>query len=419
MRGSCLPHDAPVKILRSLAIAALLPACGGAPAGQPAVSLTELMGSGDTSGFERALEARTFHFPTDHGPHPGFQTEWWYVTGNLTREDDPGHALGFHLTLFRRGLPATEEHASGSGPDRSSTGSLATEELYLGHFALADGRTGAVHAHERTARGAGGLAGATLTDGDLRVWLEDWELVGVDGLGSGERPRLDLRAREGDDALELRLEAAYPVVLQGDDGLSSKGSSPGQASYYYAAPRCSATGHVELDGERLRVTGSAWLDREWSTSALGSDQVGWDWFALQLDDGTDLMLYQMRLRDGDVDPTSHGSVTDASGTHAKLDSEAYAIVETGTWKSARSGAVYPSGWHVTVAGRDLELEVEPLIRDQELPFAVVYWEGAVRVSGTRAGAPISGVGYVELTGYADEAAREADSSGTDRGGRAR
>ena len=386
-----------------LSIAALLAcsACGRDAQRAPAVALTELMAGGDLRGFERADEPRAFAFPEDHGAHRAFLTEWWYVTGNL--ESEAGEPFGFHLTIFRRGLPRGER----------ATSSLAADELYLAHFAIADGRTGTMHAHERTARGAGGLAGATLEHDGFRVWLEDWEMRSIPtptfDLGpihEGEPLGLRLVAGEGDDALELDLTSVKPAVLQGDAGLSVKGDGEGQASYYYAHTRLEALGQVTVDGERTAVVGQAWLDREWSTSALGEGQVGWDWFALQLDDGSDLMLYQMRLADGGVDATSHGSWTELDGTHRKLERGAYAIEVVDRWRSERSGAEYPSGWRVRVPEEQLELEVAPLFADQELPFAIVYWEGAVRFTGTRAGAPVSGVGFVEMTGYADQAADE-------------
>ena len=376
--------------------------CGDPQPGAPSVAVTELLGAGDSRGFERADGPREFVFPDDHGAHPTFQTEWWYVTGNVTSAS--GRPFGFHLTLFRRGL----RQADGRSSD------LAPNDLWMGHFAIADVEGGQVHLHERTARGAGGLAGAELTGGDgadprLRVWLEDWELLGVEGLGATDRPRLRLAAREGDDGLELELNAARPPVLQGDAGYSRKGAGDGQASYYFAVTRSAASGTLRVDGQEYEVDGSAWLDREWSTSVLGQDQVGWDWFALQLDDGTDLMLYQMRLANGAVDATSHGSVTlpstdAAAPQHRKLEQGEYTIHADDRWTSPRTGGVYPSGWSVTVPSDDLQLVVTPLLRDQELPLTVVYWEGAVRVTGTRAGQTVSGVGFVELTGYADGAA---------------
>ncbi|QDU66576.1 lipocalin-like domain-containing protein [Engelhardtia mirabilis] len=380
---------------RSLLLALLaLSACGGSKPSTPAVALSDLLGAGDTASFARADGPRDFTFPADHGPHPGFRTEWWYVTGNLTSAD--GRPFGFHLTLFRRGLAQPEGRAS----------DLAPSDLWMAHFAIADGAGREVHAHERTARGAGGLAGAAWSDdgaGDsqLRVWLEDWELAFVDGLGAGELPRLRLVARAGDDALELNLAARKPAVLQGDAGLSIKGSAPGQASYYYAVTRLTASGSVEVGGETFAVDGSAWLDREWSTSVLGQGQVGWDWFALQLDDGTDVMLYQMRLADGGVDATSHGSITEKDGSHSKLEGSGYTLRSADTWHSPRSGAPYPSGWTAVVPEKGLELRITPLLPDQELPLSVVYWEGAVQIEGTRAGRPVRGVGFVELTGYAD------------------
>jgi predicted secreted hydrolase len=381
------------RIAALLVAAQVSGACGGPEPGAGGLALGELLSGADEGGFERADRPRRFRFPEDHGSHPTFRSEWWYVTGNL--EGAGGRAFGFHLTLFRRGLPGSEARSA----------SLAAQELWMAHFAIADQDTERVHAHERTSRGAGGLAGATLGAEGLEVWLEDWSLRMVEGLEDGALPVIELTAREGADALALRLVAERAPVLQGDAGLSVKGAGPGQASYYYAVTRLSATGALELDGRSFDVEGSAWLDREWSTSVLGPEQVGWDWFALQLEDDTELMLYQMRLADGGVDETSHGSLTRADGSHRKLGFDTYSLEVLERWRSPTSAADYPARWRVRVPEEGLELEVTPLFSDQELPLAVVYWEGAVRVRGVHGEEPIEGVGFVELTGYAGAAGR--------------
>ncbi|HUF76976.1 MAG TPA: lipocalin-like domain-containing protein, partial [Longimicrobiales bacterium] len=337
--------------------------------------------------YARALAPRTFDFPTDHGPHPDFRSEWWYVTGNLTATD--GRDFGFQLTIFRSAL----------APEAPVTGSAwGTNQAYMAHFTVTDVAERGFHVHERFARGAVGLAGATTEP--LRVWLEDWA---IEADAAGTFP-LDLRAAGDGVALRLELEPAKPLVLQGEDGLSRKGPEPGNASYYYSFTRLLAEGALTIGGEALPVTGTAWLDREWSTSALSAGLVGWDWFALQLADGWDLMIYRLREADGGAAPESEGVLVDPAGRKIPLVwGEDVVVGGTGTWSSPVDGAVYPSGWRIRVPARGWDLEVEPRIPDQELDVSFRYWEGAVSVRGTgEGGEPVAGRGYVELTGYAGE-----------------
>ena len=356
--------------------------------GQARLSLAETLSGADTVGYERAREPRAFQFPQDHGPHEGFRTEWWYVTGNL--ESQSGREFGFQFTIFRSSLaPST--------PDRTSP--WATNQAYMGHFALTDITRGTFAAHERFARGAVGLAGARSTP--LRVWLEDWVLEG--SATAAEFP-MHLRVAEGDIALELSLTEGKPAVLQGEGGLSQKGPEPGNASYYYSHSRLPASGTLQVGGETLDVSGLAWLDREWSTSALSEGQVGWDWFSLQLDDGWDAMVYQLRREDGSADPLSDGVLIDPSGERVALDwSRDVELVPSGRWRSPIDGSEYPSGWRLRVPSRGWDLAIEPALEGQELDLAFRYWEGSVRITGRgEQGAEVAGRGYVELTGYAGD-----------------
>jgi predicted secreted hydrolase len=379
-------------------VAALLVvgACGGRDSEERAgarLSLTETLSGGDTLGYARALAPRTFEFPRDHGPHGDFRTEWWYVTGNLDAED--GRRFGFQFTIFRSALaPAS--------PDLRSA--WATNQAYMGHFTVTDVAAGTFRAFERFARGAAGLAGASgpAQDGaasSFRVWIEDWALDGAPG---GSAFPMRLRAAEGSVALELTLDAGKPRVLQGDQGLSQKGPEPGNASFYYAHTRMPASGTVIVDGEAVPVTGLAWMDREWSTSVLSGDQVGWDWFSLQLDDGWEVMVYQLRLSDGRADPLSDGVLIDPEGRKVPLEWGRDLTLEAlGSWTSPVDGARYPSGWRLTVPERGVDLRITPLVADQELDLSFRYWEGAVEVRGTGVGGGVvQGRGYVELTGYA-------------------
>ena len=351
---------------------------------QGSLAVAEALGGGDLAGFARADGPRPFSFPDDHGPHPGFRTEWWYYTGNLQAAG--GRHLGFQLTFFRTALAAA--------PARRAS-AWGTSEVYLAHFAVTDTRGGRFRAWSRTGRAALGLAGATARP--FRVWIDDWA---VESEGPEALP-MRLRAGEPEAAIDLVLTSAKPVVLQGERGLSRKGPEPGNASFYYSLTRMPARGTVRIGGETLAVEGLAWMDREWSTSALGRDLVGWDWFALQLDDGRDLMLYRLRRRDGSADPWSGGTLVDAAGGARPLVRDDVQVDALGAWTSPRSGVRYPAGWRLTVPAADLALDLAPRLNDQELSVGMRYWEGAVAVRGTAAGRPVAGNGYVELVGYGE------------------
>ena len=346
--------------------------------------LSELLGSDADAGFEKALEPRDFVFPDDHGPHPAFRNEWWYVTGNL--DGDDGRRFGFELTIFRFALtPAPPPAAS----------EWRTNQVYIAHFAVTDADRERFFAAERFSRGALGLAGAESSP--FRVWIEDWEIAATQP-GSPEQWRL--RASDPGFSVDLALTAAKPPVLNGDAGLSQKSAEPGNASYYYSMTRWLTDGSLRLGDDTFRVSGLSWLDREWSTSALASDQVGWDWFALQLTDGSDLMFYNLRKLDGSQDEQSAGTWVDADGSSLHLERDDVEITVTDAWESPEGG-VYPAGWTLSAPRQGLELRIRPVMADQELFTTVRYWEGAVDVEGERHGVPIEGRGYVELTGYAD------------------
>jgi predicted secreted hydrolase len=345
--------------------------------------------AGDDVGFARAERPRAFAFPLDHGPHPEYRSEWWYLTGNLHTAQ--GRHFGFQLTFFRFALVP-------KAPQRASP--WATDQVYMGHFALTDVQARRFHSFERFARAAVGLAGARAEP--LKVWVEDWVM---EGRGGGPRqPGLSIRAQQDEFAVDLALESLKPLVLQGEDGLLQKSATPGNASYYYSLTRMAASGTVRTGDARHAVEGLAWMDREWSSRALGEDQAGWDWFALQLDDGRELMYYRLRRRDGSPDPHSVGTLVGASGSARRLSSQDVAIAVLDTWASPGDGARYPSGWRVRLPGEALDLELRPYLRDQEMDLSVRYWEGAVHVSGKAGQDPVAGDGYVELTGYAGAAA---------------
>ncbi len=364
-------------------LGAILALRGGSPAPVRArLAIAEALSSGDLSGFARAERPRPFAFPRDHGPHPDFRTEWWYWTGNLHGAD--GRRFGFQLTFFRTALT----------PEAAARGSAwGANQVYLAHFAITDVAGARFHAWSRTSREALGLAGAESQP--FRVWVEDWEARGEGNAG----PPMRLRAAEGDMGLDLTLQSAKPVVLQGDRGWSRKGPEAGNASYYYSLTRMPARGAVTVAGQRVAVTGLAWMDREWSTTALGPELAGWDWLALQWDDGRDLMLYRLRRKDGGVDRFSAATIVDARGDAQALGLEEVMLEPEGAWTSPRSGARYPARWRLRIPALGLEAEVVPVLADQELDVGVRYWEGAVTVSGSGRGGAVSGQGYLEMVGY--------------------
>jgi len=382
-----------VLVAGALAFALWPEGADGPEAGiQATLSVREALG-GAGAGFARALAPRPLAFPDDHGPHPDYRTEWWYYTGNLRTRG--GRHFGFQLTFFRVALAPPPGTEATPEPPEPRASAWPARQLYVAHFAVTDTESHRFHAASRASREALGLAGAHARP--FRVWVEDWSVV-------GEEPDslpMRLRAARGGVAVDLRLTAAKPVALQGDDGLSRKGPEPGNASHYYSFTRMAAEGTVRVGSEPFDVAGLAWMDREWSTSALGADLAGWDWFALQLDDGRELMFYLLRGRDGRAGPFSAGSLVAEDGTVRRLGGDQVAIETLEHWTSPRSGVRYPSRWQVRLPSEELVLDVDPRLPHQELLVGTRYWEGAVAVRGTAGRRPVMGQGYVELVGYGE------------------
>jgi predicted secreted hydrolase len=390
------------------------------------VAVADAMSS-DTTGYRRATEPPAFTFPADHGPHPGFKTEWWYLTGNLATAS--GRRVGYQYTLFRVALrPPTDDAPDAAAPNAASDGAAsdgaapdgnapvrptaasapdtaahtwATDQFYMAHFAVSDVATGTHRPFERFSRGAAGLAGAQAQP--LRVWLEDWTLAQADPAGADAFP-LRLAVSEDGYGVDLTLTPAKPPVYQGEGGLSQKGPEPGNASIYYSYTRLAAEGRVVVGGDTLDVTGTSWMDREWSTSALGDEQEGWDWFALQLDDGRDLMYYQLRRTDGTPSRFSEGVVVGPDGAVARIGRDDVTATVLARWTSD-AGVTYPVRWRLRVPAHDLDVTVAAAFPEQVMDVSVRYWEGAVTVEGTSQGAPVTGRGYLEMTGYGDTKAR--------------
>jgi predicted secreted hydrolase len=355
-------------------------------AGPPRSGLDPLRSS---AGFALALQPRPLEFPRDHGPHPAFRHEWWYVTGNL--DSSRGERFGFELTFFRIGLvpPAV---STGAAAD-AAVSAWRTRQLYAGHFAITDVARGEFHFAEKVSRDALGLAGAQSQP--FRVWLDDWLLGAADRSNGNERADWVLHAAGQGYELSLEAEPLGAPVLNGEQGLSRKSSEPGGASYYYSIPRVAVHGKLVHSGSVSDVRGLAWLDREWGSGSLSASEQGWDWFALQLQDGSALMFYWLRNRDGTRDSHSAGTWVDSGGRAQPLTADQVVIDVLDHWTGA-GGARYPSRWRVRVPAVGLDVEARPVLSDQELRTKPRYWEGAVDVHGTR-----EGRGYVELVGYGE------------------
>ncbi|WP_216904812.1 lipocalin-like domain-containing protein [Synechococcus sp. CCY 9618] len=345
-------------------------------------------------GFARALTPRDWDFPADFGAHPAYQTEWWYYTGNL--ETAEGRPFGYQFTIFRQALRPPSATASAPAADPASLGepsSWRTPQIYSAHFTVSDIAAGDFLQEERFGRGALGLAGAEADP--YAVWLNDWRIAAA---GPG---RVRLQASTDAMAIDLTLRQSRPPVLQGRDGLSRKGSEPGNASHYYSLVQQPTEGSLTVAGRTHAVQGVSWKDHEFSTSALSPGTVGWDWFSAQFEDGSALMLYDLRREDGGREPFSGGRWIHGA-EELELGPQEYGLEITDTWRSPHSGARYPAAWTLSIPRLDLRLEVTPQMADQELATtSATYWEGALRYAGRRGEQTLRGVGYGELTGYAD------------------
>jgi predicted secreted hydrolase len=335
-------------------------------------------------GYEVALPGRVLGFPRDHAAHPAFQTEWWYYTGHLRIAD--GEEYGYQLTFFRRRV---DEGNWPSGPSAWSA-----QHLYMAHFAISDTQRKRLTFAEKINRPTLGVAGAD--EARLRVWNDEWraELLG---------PYHHLQATTEEFAINLILLPEKGPVVHGTDGVSQKGREKGNASHYYSFTRLKTDGVLQVRGVAKAVTGISWMDHEFGSSQLEPTQVGWDWFSVQLDNRTELMVYLLRHEDGRIDPHSSATLVHPAGQAEHLRQEMFEVVALGKWTSPRSGATYPQGWELRVPKAGLNLRITPAFPDQELDTKsstrVVYWEGNVQVEGNHHGQVVSGAGYVELVGY--------------------
>ncbi len=337
--------------------------------------------------FLIALSPYTYHFPRDHFAHDGYRTEWWYFTGHLRSAN--GARFGYELTFFRIGL---EPRASAWKQNQSK---WYAYQLYPAHFAITDETNGTFVYSETLARDA--LRQGFASDSQFDVGANGWTLTGT----NAERPIMHLSASHGAEALDLQLSSVKPPAIHGIGGISRKGSCASCASHYYSFTRLTTRGTLKRGGVRYAVDGISWMDHEYGSDELQPNQSGWDWFSIQLDDNREVMLYRLRQTDGRTTLQSSGSLIARSGATTYLPLSAFSIESTATWVSPHTAARYPSAWRLRVRGVGEELELDPVIPDQELVDATgtTYWEGAVDVRDAKTRARL-GVGYVELTGYA-------------------
>ena len=334
--------------------------------------------------WQVAEPGHRYAFPRDHHRHADFKTEWWYFTGNL--HDARGRRFGYELTFFRQGIQPPNERSA-------ATSRFVVGDLKFAHFSVTDVSGKTFVFKQKISRGAFGEAG--FSDGARLAWIDSWDLrMNADG-------SFDLAAEMTEAALRLHLVPLKPPVIHGPNGISEKAAGGGHASYYYSITRLRSSGELRVADDHLPVTGESWFDHEWATNQLAAGQAGWNWVSAQFDDGSELMLYQMRLTNGKIDPVSSGTYIRTDGSSRSLTSADFEMTPVQTWKSEKTEATYPIEWKVAVPSEKLEFELKPVLADQELVFTpLVYWEGAFDLVGTRAGKPLSGRGYLELTGYA-------------------
>ncbi len=339
---------------------------------------------GGADEFQTPQPGRAFRFPRDHGAHPEFQTEWWYWTGHL--KSASGESFGYQLTFFRAALRK---------PDPQARSAWSFHTVYFAHLAVSDVRGRRFVFREKAGREALGLSGARTET--LKVWIDSWqaELKGED---------FHLAARDVDLGLNLVLTPRKPPILHGENGFSRKAAQHAGASHYYSMTRLDTRGRITVAGRDLEVKGESWMDHEFFTGSPAPDQVGWDWFALQLADGGEVMLYLLRRQDGTPDAASSGTYIDPQGRPRHLNMADFQVKASGAWKSPHTGATYPGGWEIVLPALGYRLNLTPSLADQEIraevPARLAYWEGQVAIHGEKNRQPVSGKGYVELTGYA-------------------
>jgi len=333
--------------------------------------------------YKKALPGYKFSFPRDHASHEEFKTEWWYYTGHLKSDD--GKKYGYELTFFRSGVEPSA---------KSTAKSKTPSNVYLAHFAVSDIHNKKFHFYEKLTRS--GLSLGTASSSVLHIYNDGWR---VDEAGDA----MMLSAEAEKAGIKLLLSSKKPPVIHGKDGVSQKADCVGCASHYYSLTRMDTKGLLFIDGKEKRVSGTSWMDHEFGSNQLTEEQVGWDWFSLQLSDGTELMLYVMRKKDGTFDRNSSGTIIGADGKAEHLNLSQFKIRSKSKWLSPLSKGTYPMNWDIEIPDKQIKLQVTQEFETQELVTKrstdVTYWEGAATITGTKGGKPITGEGYVEMTGY--------------------
>jgi len=333
--------------------------------------------------WREAAPGYAYVFPRDHASHPDFKVEWWYYTGNVTAKD--GRRFGYQLTFFRVGVD----------PAPANPSKWAIRDLFMTHLAVSDPSRKRYRYGERLSRGGPGLAGADVDR--YRVWNDDWT-ASLDAQG-----RHVLRASDKGMAIDLTLNEGKPPIVHGVGGISQKGAQAGNASHYYSLTRMPTRGAITVDGERVEVSGESWMDHEFGTSFLEPDQRGWDWLSIQLADGRELMVYQLRRADGSRDPRSSGTLVGADGRATHLSVADFSLAPGGPTYRSANGASYPIAWTLAIPSQSLDLVITTPLNSQELSLegstGVTYWEGLIDVTGLAGGRPVEGRGYLEMTGY--------------------
>jgi predicted secreted hydrolase len=335
-------------------------------------------------GWQIAMPGWQYQFPRDHGAHPPFKTEWWYFTGELHTAD--GREYGYEVTWFRQGvLPVRPRGAS----------RFVVQDFKFAHFALSDIGAGRFHFVQKVSRGAYGDAGNGDGSPGALAWIDDWRLT-VEPTGDWR-----IVATNEGISLDLRVTPQKPPVIEGEKGVSVKSAGEGHASCYYSYTRMATRGALTLPGAApLAVTGETWFDHEWATNQLAPDQAGWDWFSLQLSDDTELMLYRMRLKNGQADAASSGTFIPRSGVPVYLKAGDFILTPLDWWRSPGTHGAYPIRWRVQIPRLKMDVQVSTPLEDQELSLpSIAYWEGLIHIVGDSGGAAITGHGYLELTGY--------------------
>lgn len=341
--------------------------------------------------WQPALPGYRYEFPRDYFSHPDYQTEWWYYTGNLQTPE--GRRFGFELTFFRQAIDLPRETFASHDPWRP-------DQIYLAHLALSDIDGREFYHTERLNRSGPGLAGVSVDQ--QRYWNGNWQVRWI----SLETAEQQLQAVSDRLTLTLDLKPEKPLVINGQNGISQKGPRPGEASHYISFTRLRAAGQLQWKNAQFSVNGLAWMDHEFFTSSAHSAISGWDWFAIQLDNAEEVMLYRLRTSSGQENPYSSGTYVDSRGAAHFLDAMQFVVTPGEAWQSPDSGARYPIAWNISIPSLGLDLVERTALKNQELftknRISPVYWEGAVTYQGHIHDQPIRGVGYLEMTGYAGE-----------------